>query len=82
MRRGELQEATLSRSILSLTLILILASVSAGRAQDVTFSKTRYSSVKLPNEVDVDLSMTDSTLLIKGKKVSKKVTAIDTEIPW
>jgi hypothetical protein len=66
--------------ILSLTLILY--SVPAGLAQDVTFNKTRYSSVKHLNETYVDLSMTDSKILIKSKKVSKKVSAINTEIPY
>lgn len=65
-----------------LSLTLILALVSAGLAQDVTFSKTKYSSVKQPKEADVNLSITDSKILIKGKKVSKKVLAIDMEISY
>lgn len=52
--------------------------VPAGRAQDVTFSKTRYSSVKQPKEADVVLTITDSKILIKGKKAD----GIDLEIPY
>lgn len=52
--------------------------VPAGRAQDVTFSKTRYSSVKQPKEADVVLTITDSKILIKGKNAD----GIDLEIPY
>jgi hypothetical protein len=65
-----------------LCLVLILTAVAAGLAQDVTFGKTRYSSVKLPNEVDVNLTLTNSKILIKSKKVSKKVNGLDLEIPY
>jgi hypothetical protein len=70
----------MKKTILSLTLILALG--LAGLTQDVTFSKTKYSSVKQPKEADVNLSITDSKILIKGKKVSKKVPLIDMEIPF
>jgi hypothetical protein len=65
-----------------LSLALILALVPAGLAQDVTFSKTRYSSVKQPKEVDVTLTITNSKILIKSKKVNKKLKAIEMEIPY
>jgi len=65
-----------------LFLALILAFVPACLAQDVTFSKTRYSSVKQPIEIGVNLSITDSKILIKSKKVSKKLATIDMEIPY
>jgi hypothetical protein len=68
------------KTILSLTLILTF--VSVGAAQDLTFSKTKDASVKLPREVAVNLMLTDSQILIKSKKVSKKIPAIDTEIPY
>lgn len=61
-----------------LSLSLILAFVSACLAQDVTFSKTKYSSVKLPKEADVALTITDSKVLIKGKKTN----GINLEIPY
>lgn len=51
-------------------------------AQDVTFSKTRFSSVKQPKEADVNLSITGSKILIKGKSKGKKVSGIDMEIPY
>jgi hypothetical protein len=70
----------LRKQTLSLALILML--VPAGMAQDVTFSKTKYSSVKQPKEADVDLSISDSKVSIKGQKVSKKATAINMEIPY
>jgi hypothetical protein len=54
----------------------------AGVAQDVTFKKTMYSSVKQPTEVEVNLLITDSKILIKSKKVSKNVPMIDLEIPY
>lgn len=56
--------------------VVILA--PAGRAQDVAFSKTRYSSVKQPKEADVVLTITDSKILIKGEKAD----GIDLEIPY
>lgn len=56
--------------------VVILAPASP--AQDVTFSKTRYSSVKQPKEADVVLTITDSKILIKGEKAD----GIDLEIPY
>ncbi len=50
----------------------------AGWAQDVTFQKTRYSSVKQPKETDIGLTVTDSKILIKGKKEN----GITVEIPF
>jgi len=65
-----------------LILALILAFVPACLAQDVTFSKTRYSSAKQPIEIGVNLSITDSKILIKSKKVTKRLPPIDMEIPY
>ena len=45
---------------------------SAGLAQDVTFSKTRYSSVKQPKEANVLLTITDSKIMIKGQETNGK----------
>ncbi|MGH9746795.1 MAG: hypothetical protein ACRD59_11880 [Candidatus Acidiferrales bacterium] len=56
----------------------VLALAPAGLAQDVTFNKTRYSSVKQPGEADVVLTLTDSKILIKDKKAN----GIDMEIPY
>ena len=67
------------RSTLTLTFILSLA---PGLAQDVHFSKNRYSSIIHTNETDVDLSITDSEISIKSKQVSKSVTTIHIEIPY
>lgn len=50
----------------------------ANRAQDVTFKKTRYSSVKQPKESDVGVTITDSKILIKGKKEN----GITVDIPF
>ncbi|MGB0034321.1 MAG: hypothetical protein WBP79_02465 [Candidatus Acidiferrales bacterium] len=60
------------------TLLALLMFVPSGMAQDVTFSKTRYSSVKQPKEAEVALTITDSKILIKGKEVN----GIDMEIPF
>lgn len=81
---GILEDTTLETTlrIPLLSLALILALVPAGLAQVATFSKTRYSSVKQPKEADVNLSLTDSKIVIKSKKVSKKMPAVDIEIPY
>jgi hypothetical protein len=68
------------KAVLWLALFLILA--SAGLAQDATFSKTKYSSVRRPKEPAVNLLLTDSKILIKSKKVSKKAPPVDKEIPY
>jgi len=48
------------------------------QAEDVTFNKTRYSSVKQPKEAEVVLTVADSKVLIKGKKVN----GLNIEIPF
>ena len=58
--------------------LTLLPLVPAGLAQDVIFSKTRYSSVKQPKEADVVLTIAESKILIKGKKAD----GIDMEIPY
>lgn len=77
MNRVALLSLGWSRQAL-ICLALAVALVPAGRAQDVTFSKTKYSSVKQPKEAEVDLSITDSKILVKGKKVN----GIDFQIPY
>lgn len=71
---------TLKKQILSLALILALA--SQVMAQDASFNKTRYSSLKEKNEIDVMLVVTDAKITIRGKKANKKSEAIDMEIPF
>jgi len=80
MRAKVIEVLRIKKTIPSLALLLAL--VPAGMAQDVTFSKTRYSSPKQRAEVFVNLSITDSKILIKSKKVSKKIPTIDMEIPF
>lgn len=72
---------TLSKSIFCL-LALILYLVPAAFAQDVTFSKCTYSTVQQPSEIDINVSITDSKILIKAKKPNKKGPTIDIEIPY
>lgn len=55
-----------------------LVCVRSARADDVTFSKSRYSSVKQPKESDVALTITDSKLVIRGKKDND----LNLEIPF
>ncbi len=55
-----------------------LTLVPASFAQDVIFSKTRYSSVKQPKEADVALTVTNSKIRFK----SKKENGINMEIPF
>jgi hypothetical protein len=57
---------------------LILAFVPASGAQDVAFNRSRFSSVKQPKEISVNLTLTNSTMLIKDKKGS----ALDEEIAY
>lgn len=67
------------RTALSGALLLaVMALVPVGQAQDVTFKKTRYSSVKQPKETEVALTVTDSEVVVKGKKEN----GISTEIPF
>jgi hypothetical protein len=68
------------RPLLSLGLILGL--VPACLAEDVTFIKSGFSSPKRRDDIPVNLSITDSKILIKSKKVSKKLEAIDMQIPY
>lgn len=64
-----------------LAVVFCLALVTqapASRAQDMTFKKTRYSSVKQPKETDVALTIADAKLMIKGKKEN----GITVDIPY
>jgi hypothetical protein len=66
--------------------IILLISLPAAMAQEVTFSKARYSSVKQPKESDVDLSITASKIAIKSKNKSRSkgnpAESVDMEIPF
>lgn len=58
---------------------LLMGSLSlAGMGQDATFKKTRFSSVTMPKEAGVVLTVTDSSVLIKGTKNN----GIDLNIPF
>ena len=52
--------------------------VSHVQAQDVIFNKTKYSSVKQPKESEVALTITDSRMVIRGKKEN----GVSAEIPF
>ena len=67
-----------SAGVVTAVLLALLTFVPAGMAQDVTFSKTRYSSVKQPKEADVAFTVSDSKILIKGKEAN----GIALEIPF
>jgi hypothetical protein len=62
----------------ALLCFAMLTLAPAGLAQDITFSKTRYSSVKEPKEADVMLTITDSKIVVKAKEAN----GIDLEIPF
>jgi hypothetical protein len=70
----------LRKVILNLALILTLIPVCL--AQDVTFNKTRYSSLKQPRETGVVLLVSDSQLSIKSLKETKKMEPINLTIPY
>jgi hypothetical protein len=57
---------------------LIVATPLVGMAENLTFNKTRFSSVKQPKETAVILSIGDSKIIIK----SKETNGIDIEIPF
>jgi len=63
-----------------LAFFLTLALALAARADEITFTKTRYSSVKQKSETPVDLSIADSKILIKGR--GKKAREVGFEIPF
>ncbi len=63
---------------LSAVCLAVLTLLPMSQAQDVTFGKTRYSSVNQPKEAEVTLTVTDSRGLIKGKKKN----GINMEIPF
>lgn len=61
---------------------IVVALAWTCRAEDATFKKVRYWSVKQPKESDVVLTITDSKLLIKGENANKNMAPIDFEIPY
>lgn len=58
--------------------LLAVTLAPTSRGDDVTFNKTRYSSVKQPKESEVGLTITESKVLIRGKKKN----GVTTEIPF
>jgi hypothetical protein len=59
--------------------LALMASLSlAAMGQEATFEKTRFTSVSMPREADVILTVTDNSVLIKGKKAN----GIDMSIPF
>ncbi len=75
---AKVSERARRAELVAVLCVAVLTLASAGLAQDVTFSKTRYSSVKLPKEADVALTVVDSKILIRGKKQN----GINIEIPF
>jgi len=63
-------------------VVIVVALVSTCLAEDATFKKVRYWSVKQPKESDVVLTITDSRLLVKGENANKNMAPIDFEIPY
>jgi hypothetical protein len=61
---------------------IVVALVSTCLAEDATFKKVRYWSVKQPKESDVVLTITDSKILIKGENANKDMAPINFEIPY
>ena len=61
---------------------LILAYMPLASAQDVTFTKSTYSTLQQPSEIGVNVSITDSKIVIKAKKPNKKGPTVDIEIPY
>src|SRR5579859_418521 len=62
----------------ALLCLALVCAVSNAQPQDVIFNKTKYSSVKQPKESEVALTITDSGMVIKGKKEN----GISVEIPF
>jgi hypothetical protein len=72
-----------ARKLSGVLLVPLIAIVSRGAfSQDVTFSKVRYASIEQPRETDVTLSLTESKIVVKSKKASKKVKACNNEISY
>ena len=64
-----------------LAVLIFLAlgvAVANTHAQDVIFNKTKYSSVKQPKESGVALTITESKMVIRGKKEN----GVSAEIPF
>jgi hypothetical protein len=75
---AKVSERARRAELVAVLCVAVLTLASAGLAQDVTFSKTRYSSMKLPKEANVLLTITDSKILIKGQEAN----GIALEIPF
>lgn len=67
-----------TRRLAEVFCLALVTLAPANQAQDMTFKKTRYSSVRQPKESDVALTITDSKIMIKGKKEN----GITVEIPY
>jgi hypothetical protein len=75
-----LEKTPLKKHILAVALIL--ANMPPASAQDVTFTKSTYSTVQQPSEIEVNVSITDSKIVIQAKKPNKKGPTVDIEIPY
>ena len=64
-----------------LSFVLTLVLTPGTFAKDVTFRKTKFSSVQRPEESNVDLSVSDLAISIKSKAGSK-APKIDIDIPF
>jgi hypothetical protein len=72
-----------ARKLSGVLLVPLVAIVSRGAfSQDVTFSKVWYASSEQHTEVPVTLSLTESKIVIKSKKASKKAQACNNEISY
>jgi len=63
---------------LPVVCFVLVTIVPVSLAEDVTFGKTRYSSPKERKEADVNFTVSDSKLVVNGKKKS----ALHVEIPF
>jgi hypothetical protein len=75
-----LEKTPLKKYILALALILTY--MPPASAQDVTFTKSTYSTVQQSSEIDVNVSIKDSKIVIEAKKPNKKGPTVDIEIPY
>lgn len=80
LRRSLARPWVMACGALLLCIAVAPRSAFAGWANETTFTKAKYSSVKQPNEANVDLTVDDSKIVIKGK--GKKAKGIDLEIPY
>lgn len=73
----EATTAVVPAALFCVLMVLAMPLLARG-ADDVTFHKARYSTVKEPRESDVSLTVTDSKMLIQGTKEN----GLKIEIPY